>query len=200
MTAPEIRPAGPADLEDLIQLMSELRQAMAAINPATVVATAEEARRLASAYLEGSCHLVLLGLGKDGPQGFIRANLRTEDGLEPLPGRKPPWREVLKQALRHWRPGTKPSRRALYIADLYVRPGHRRRGLATALVEAVEERLAPANPDYAYLNALFRNQDGRAFWERLGYQPDSVVMTKRIPRPPEVVGGDRLNNQETGGQ
>lgn len=189
MTVPEIRPAVPADLEDLVKLMSELRRAMAAINPGVLVAGPEEERRLAAAYLNGPYNLVLFSLIGGGAEGFIRANLRTEDGFEPVPGRKLPLRETLKRALRRWRPGRKPLRRALYIADLYVRPGHRRRGLATALVEAVEDRLAVAGPDYAYLTALCQNQEGRNFWERAGYRPDSVVMTKKIPHPPEVLGG-----------
>ena len=178
MTVPEIRPATAADLNILTALMDELRSAMAAINPATELLDPDTLRHHAAGYITGFGNLVLLGLAGGQPVGFIRANVRRSEQVMPLPGRRLPWREALRRRVGQWR-GRKPARPVVYIADLYVRPGHRRQGLARALVAQAEAALAFAGAETAYLMALADNREGLAFWQSMGFRGESVVMVKR---------------------
>ena len=57
-----------------------------------------------------------------------------------------------------------------YIGLLQVRPGHRRQGVATALLAHAEEAAAAAGCRQLMLAVIARNEPARTFWERLGFQ------------------------------
>ena len=187
MTVPEIRPATFADLDPLVELMDELRQAMAAINPAAEVLDPATLRKYARGYLTGPGNLVLLALDGGGPVGFLRANVRLGELTAPLPGQRLPWREALRRRINQWR-GRKPGPPVIYIAELSVRPGHRRQGLARALLAEAEAALAFAGAETAYLRALADNDEGLAFWQSAGFRGETVFMVKRKKSSP---AGDR---------
>ncbi|KNC52965.1 uncharacterized protein AMSG_09136 [Thecamonas trahens ATCC 50062] len=80
-----------------------------------------------------------------------------------------------------------------YVFDLRVEPAHTRRGLATALMDAIEDGLAARGIDVVYLTVNSNNHAARALYARRSYSilsqralsvllllPESI----RAPRPP----------------
>lgn len=74
--------------------------------------------------------------------------------------------------------GTFDGRRG-WLHRLAVRPNHRRKGLATSLVDLVEQRLVAHGAPRINLLVLPNNSDGLLFWQRRGYitHPD-ILCTK----------------------
>jgi ribosomal protein S18 acetylase RimI-like enzyme len=58
-----------------------------------------------------------------------------------------------------------------HLYRLAVRPDHRRRGVATALLGAAEQRLVALGARRLDAMVLEGNADGRALWERAGFLP-----------------------------
>lgn len=89
-----------------------------------------------------------------------------------------------------------------YIGLLQVRPGHRRQGVATALLAHAQEAAAAAGCRQLMLAVIARNEPARAFWERLGFQwlapqrarraapLEAVVMHRPIPAPQDGTRGE----------
>jgi GNAT superfamily N-acetyltransferase len=89
-----------------------------------------------------------------------------------------------------------------YIGLLQVRPGHRRQGVATALLTHAQEAAAAAGCRQLMLAVIARNEPARAFWERLGFQwlapqrarratpLEAVVMHRPIPAPQDGTRGE----------
>ena len=57
------------------------------------------------------------------------------------------------------------------VQRLYVRPVHRRRGIAAQLMTAVQAQAAAAAFGRVVLNVMTAREGARAFYERLGYAP-----------------------------
>jgi ribosomal protein S18 acetylase RimI-like enzyme len=62
------------------------------------------------------------------------------------------------------------------LTDLYVVPAARRRGVASALVGAVVEALAPDGVEHLELEVLSSNSDARSVYHRWGFTEDQVVL------------------------
>jgi ribosomal protein S18 acetylase RimI-like enzyme len=76
--------------------------------------------------------------------------------------------------------GTYDGRRG-WIIRLAVHPDHRRKGIATALVQEVERRLATLGCPRVNLMVLPDNAAGLRFWQELGYLPvPDVLCTKPL--------------------
>ena len=67
------------------------------------------------------------------------------------------------------------------IHDLYLTPGARGRGLASALLDRAEEWMAGAGAAMVECQVVWGNALGAAFWERRGYAPVSVTRAKTLP-------------------
>jgi GNAT superfamily N-acetyltransferase len=60
------------------------------------------------------------------------------------------------------------------VYTIYVDPASWRRGIGTALMDAVDDFWRPRGIRELVLWAFEGNADGRAFYERLGWQPDGA--------------------------
>jgi len=77
--------------------------------------------------------------------------------------------------------GTFDGRRG-WAHRLAVHPGHRRGGLASALVSDLERRLRERGARRVYLLVLPDNAGALRFWQRRGYLPSpDVLHTKPLP-------------------
>lgn len=74
--------------------------------------------------------------------------------------------------------GTFDGRRG-WIHRLAVHPAHRRAGLATALVNELEQRFRDRGAPRINLLVMPDNADGLAFWQRLGYIPHPDVLCSK---------------------
>lgn len=66
--------------------------------------------------------------------------------------------------------------RVCYLSDLYVRPAHRRRGLAKALMARVASWGAEQGAGTMTLEVLASNHDALAIYERLGFLLESRIL------------------------
>ena len=66
------------------------------------------------------------------------------------------------------------AERGLYVADLYVAPGHRRQGVARALLAAAARRGHAIGARHLWLTAQEKNAAAHAFYRRLGARGETV--------------------------
>lgn len=66
------------------------------------------------------------------------------------------------------------------VENLYVEPGHRDRGVGSALLERAERTLADHGADVVTLEAMAENDDARRFYERAGYHVHRVEFEKPV--------------------
>ncbi len=66
------------------------------------------------------------------------------------------------------------AERGLYVADLYVAPGHRRQGVARALLAAAARRGHAMGARHLWLTAREKNAAAHAFYRRLGARGETV--------------------------
>lgn len=78
------------------------------------------------------------------------------------------------------------------LSNLYVRPAHRDRGIGTALLEAVEDRLRAEGADVLSLEAMADNDDARRFYREQGYHETRVTMERAL----EGRGNDTHTKEE----
>ena len=69
--------------------------------------------------------------------------------------------------------------KCIYIGQISVRPGHRRKGVATKLIEAVKSLAASEKIDTITLDTWAFNEDARRFFESQGFSPCLTRMWKR---------------------
>lgn len=135
--------------------------------PAPVVRGATDADRPAVEHVWRSTGLDVV------PGGELRAALRH--GPDLLLVADVPGAGVTGTVL-----GTFDGRRG-WIHRLAVLPGHRRAGLAGALVDELEARLAARGAPRVNLLVLPHNESGLSFWRHRGYLPcPDVLCTKPL--------------------
>ncbi len=71
-----------------------------------------------------------------------------------------------------------------YLGELVVAPGARRRGVAAALVGAVEEWARSRGLPVVTLDTGAANGPARALYARLGYVEEQVTLTRVLTTPP----------------
>jgi len=62
---------------------------------------------------------------------------------------------------------------AWILHDLFVRPEHRRKGIAEALIEAVHSHAKVAGVSEVILSTAHDNENAQALYEKLGYKLDT---------------------------
>ena len=70
------------------------------------------------------------------------------------------------------------------IHDVYVDAGARRQGIASRLVEGAVTRLTQMGAPRVVLMAAWRNDGARELFERLGFRPTMVEMTRETASRP----------------
>ncbi|MGA7485742.1 MAG: GNAT family N-acetyltransferase, partial [Xanthobacteraceae bacterium] len=78
-------------------------------------------------------------------------------------------------------------RREIYIYDLAVDAAHRRRGVATALIEHLREIAAQRRAWVIYVQADYGDEPAIALYEKLGVREDVLhfdIGIERTPRAP----------------
>jgi ribosomal protein S18 acetylase RimI-like enzyme len=106
----------------------------------------------------------------------VRELLAEDDFVVLLAGTEPRGLAVLRFRPSIWTP-----RLECYIAELYVQPEHRRRGLGLALMNAALEAARARGADYIEVATSEDDAGARALYERLGFvnrehPPDGPVM------------------------
>ncbi len=80
------------------------------------------------------------------------------------------------------------ARRALYIHQIGVDPGVRRRGIGRALVQAVEREATAMGVQQVALDTWSFNTTAQAFFTGCGYEIYNVRMRRRLPSPRSAHG------------
>lgn len=73
--------------------------------------------------------------------------------------------------------------RAVWIYDVQVFDRFRRRGYATRALRATEQRARELGADRVQLHVFGHNAPARALYERMGYEPISIVLSRRLDDP-----------------
>jgi ribosomal protein S18 acetylase RimI-like enzyme len=73
--------------------------------------------------------------------------------------------------------------RYTYIFLLYVSPAHRRQGIGAALMHFAEQWTQASGDRQIGLQVFEANQPARNLYDKLGFQPQSLLMVKSLPAP-----------------
>lgn len=153
MTAYTIRPARPADLERLVELMLALQNHLEAANP-DLWRMKPDARRDLKGQLAGrltaanGCTLVAEH-EEDGVVGAIFGRVVANKRYVP--------------------------ERAGLVDQVFVRPDHRRAGVGSWLVAEICRFFAAQDVDDLSLRYVAGNKEAAAFWSALGFAPRIVT-------------------------
>ena len=69
------------------------------------------------------------------------------------------------------------------LQDIYVDEPSRRSGVATALLQALIERFRALGQPRVVLSTAAKNEVAQRFFERMGFRPTMVEMTKELASP-----------------
>ena len=75
-----------------------------------------------------------------------------------------------------------------FIADLFVDPAYRQRGIGRRLVETINDWFQEQGVRYTELQVAAANRAGVAFWESVGGQPITVRVRMDVAGTPESPG------------
>ena len=73
--------------------------------------------------------------------------------------------------------------RYAYIFLLYVHPEHRRRGIGSALIQYAHALARDRGDRQIGLHVFSRNRPALNLYQRLGYEPQSLLMVKKLIEP-----------------
>jgi len=86
--------------------------------------------------------------------------------------------EVIGMAAGHvHRPSTFSEEKAVELSSAYVRPSHRRRGVARRLTAEVARFARSRGVARVTLKTFAQNAEALEAWERMGFEPRAVQMT-----------------------
>lgn len=143
--------SGPEHMETLVDLHEKLNREMAEFSLVCPPEALERGviEKLVHRLCLREDYLVWLARDETGPVGFISAAVLDS----PL-------------AALDYRVGT--------IANLYVLPEYRRRGVGNRLVDTALAALKAEGARHVELSYMFRNANGARFWQARGFRPESV--------------------------
>lgn len=72
--------------------------------------------------------------------------------------------------------------RQAYILLLYVAPPHRRRGIATALLQRAHQWASQRGDAQISLQVFHDNQPALSLYRKLGYSPSAITLSKSLKR------------------
>jgi len=76
--------------------------------------------------------------------------------------------------------------RSVWIYDIIVHENFRRQGYATRILNLTEDRARELGADKVEFQVFGHNQAARALYEKAGYRPTSIIMSKPLtPTTPE---------------
>ncbi len=67
-----------------------------------------------------------------------------------------------------------------YVLLLYVAPPHRRRGVATALMQMAHQWAKEQGYGQVSLQVFSHNRAAQALYQKLGYQPEAILMKRQL--------------------
>jgi GNAT superfamily N-acetyltransferase len=149
----DIRPAGPEDLDRLIELMLALQEHVEASNPHLWRLKPQARSRLkgqltARLAATGSCSLVAEH-GEQGVVGLAFGRITTNKSYTPT--------------------------RTGFIDQLFVGADHRRMGIGSRLVAGLCRFFAAEGVDDLSLRFVVGNEEAHRFWTALGFSPRIVT-------------------------
>ena len=154
---PVIRPLRPEDLDELAELWRALAVEGApgglVLYPPTDENVARWCRWVADAVRKGEIQVLVAKAG-----GRIVGYVLFGERRSPLES---------------------PYRRGV-IHDLYVRPGWRRRGLGTRLLEEALARLRATGVDLVTISVATTNRAALALYRKLGFEDFLLTLVKRL--------------------
>ena len=74
-----------------------------------------------------------------------------------------------------------PEKVAVYVRQFFVSRQYRRRGIGRSTFEKIVAHFFPPSATIT-LDILESNQQGRSFWEGIGFQPYSTTMVRQQPQ------------------
>jgi ribosomal protein S18 acetylase RimI-like enzyme len=88
------------------------------------------------------------------------------------------------------RPSTFSTELAVEISSVYVRPSHRRRGVARALTAEVARFARRRGVDRMTLKTFAQNEEAVGAWARMGFEVRSLQMTASVERLDRLAPAD----------
>ncbi|MBN3931210.1 GNAT family N-acetyltransferase [Streptomyces verrucosisporus] len=146
-----VRPATPEDVEGARSVM--LDTFYREFGYGYVPAWHADVVDVRGTYLTGPRHLLLVAVHGDAPEGKVVA---TTGLLSRGPAHPPHPRWIAERY---------PSGSTAQLVRVYVRPGHRRHGLARTMVEMAADFAAAADYASLYLHTNVDVPGARPFWE-----------------------------------
>ena len=72
------------------------------------------------------------------------------------------------------------KRKSAFLYDIYVAETYRGKGMATAILKEVENKLRKKAVQHFRLNVFADNVQARNLYEQLGFEPSNTIMQKQL--------------------
>lgn len=169
-----VRPATVADLARLIVLFQQEIAYQREIMPFLDVSSDFNWRHFVEVKLNNPNERVIVA--EEGPRLLGYIDVRA---IVPSPSR--PWRNIVKRIFRQVTPPSFVQTRIVgRIDDCYVEPQFQIRGIGSALLKEGLTWLRARGVTRVDLAVSTANANGRAFWEKRGFSPYRIVMSKAV--------------------
>jgi GNAT superfamily N-acetyltransferase len=165
-----VRAATPEDIDALVRLNAVVQDLHAELYPDEFKAEVDPAliRRFFRARLADRDGRTMIAEDDGGPLGYI-------------------WSEIQRRGENPF----KPARSRIYVNHISVLPEARRKGVASALIAAVERQAVAEGIAEIELDYWAANADAAAFFAAQGFEPFNPRVRKRLRKPKAQPPGDQ---------